>query len=121
MRVPDRILLPNEITCPHFQTESNSCNQMPNPKKTMVYGVMDPMPELTMPHLMSTIQSRLQHIYHGQPCARVDLNPICQSQLYPPVRVFEFGLSSSNFVNAPSAWFRPQTVESYTKSPLLVC
>jgi hypothetical protein len=39
------------------------------------------------------LQSRHQHIYHGQPYARVDLNPmpestltLCQSLLYPPVR-----------------------------------
>ncbi len=36
------------------------------------------------------LQSRLQHIYNGQPYARVDLNPMsestlteCQSRLYP--------------------------------------
>jgi hypothetical protein len=38
------------------------------------------------------LQSRLlQHIYHGQPYARVDLNPICQSRLHPQVRAFGFG------------------------------
>ncbi len=43
--------------------------------------------------------SRLQHIYHGQPYAKVDLNPmpestltLCQSRLFPPVRDFGFGL-----------------------------
>ncbi len=37
------------------------------------------------------LQSRLQIIYHGQPYARVDLNPmpestltLCQSRLHPP-------------------------------------
>jgi hypothetical protein len=46
------------------------------------------------------LQSRLQHIYHGQPYARVDLNPmpestltLCQRRLYPPVRNFDFGFS----------------------------
>jgi hypothetical protein len=29
------------------------------------------------------LQSRLQHIYHGQPNARVDLNPIPESTLSP--------------------------------------
>jgi hypothetical protein len=29
------------------------------------------------------LQSRLQHIYHGQPCARVDLNPMSESTLSP--------------------------------------
>jgi hypothetical protein len=39
------------------------------------------------------VQSRIQHIYHGQPSVRVDLNPIlCQSRLYAPVRDFGFGL-----------------------------
>jgi hypothetical protein len=48
------------------------------------------------------LQSRLKHIYHGQPHARVDLNPIlestltlCQSQLYPLVRDFQCGLWAS--------------------------
>ncbi len=35
---------------------------------------------------------RLQHIYHGQPYDRVDLNPICQGRLYPPVRDLGFVL-----------------------------
>jgi hypothetical protein len=29
------------------------------------------------------LQSRLQHIYHGQPYARFDLNPMPESTLYP--------------------------------------
>jgi hypothetical protein len=29
------------------------------------------------------LQSRLQHIYHGQPYARVDLNPLPESTFYP--------------------------------------
>ncbi len=40
---------------------------------------------------LCSLQSRLQHIYHRQPYARVDLNPmpestlsLCQSRLYPP-------------------------------------
>jgi hypothetical protein len=49
---------------------------------------------------LNRLWSRLQHIYHGQPYARVDLNPtpeltltLCQSHLYPPVRDVGFGLS----------------------------
>jgi hypothetical protein len=30
--------------------------------------------------------SRLQHIYHGQPYARVGLNPMPESTFYPQVR-----------------------------------
>jgi hypothetical protein len=30
---------------------------------------------------LSRLQSRLQHIYHGQPNARVDLNPMPESTL----------------------------------------
>jgi hypothetical protein len=41
------------------------------------------------------LQSRLQHIFNGQPYACVDLNPICQSRLYPPVRDFGYGLRLS--------------------------
>jgi hypothetical protein len=50
---------------------------MPNPKKNMVYTVWDPMPEeLTICNLtLCPLQSRLQHIYHGQPYARVDFIP----------------------------------------------
>ncbi len=29
------------------------------------------------------LQSRLQHIYHGQPYARVDLNPMPETNLSP--------------------------------------
>jgi hypothetical protein len=29
-------------------------------------------------------QSRPQHLYHGQPYARVELNPMPESTLYPP-------------------------------------
>ncbi len=37
------------------------------------------------------LQSRLQHIYHGQPYARVDLNPTPVSTL-SPCQGLEFGL-----------------------------
>ncbi len=43
------------------------------------HGVWDPMRELTLCRL----QSRLQHMYHGQPYARVDLNPMPESTLFP--------------------------------------
>jgi hypothetical protein len=47
---------------------------------------MGPMPELTIttPYVPSRLQSRLQHIYHGQPYARVDLNPMPETTLFPP-------------------------------------
>jgi hypothetical protein len=51
---------------------------------------------------LSPLTSRLQHIYHGQLYARVDLNPtpestltLYQSRLYPQVRDFVFGLCLS--------------------------
>ncbi len=53
------------------------------------HGVWDPMPEWTITSPLCPPQCRLQHIYYGQPYARVDL---CQSRLYPLVRDFEFGL-----------------------------
>jgi hypothetical protein len=41
------------------------------------------------------LQSRLQHIYHGQPNARVDLNrSYARIDFTPPVRVFGFGLDT---------------------------
>jgi hypothetical protein len=41
------------------------------------HGVWDPLPELTLTSQITVCrgQSRLQHIYHGQPYARVNLNP----------------------------------------------
>jgi hypothetical protein len=62
---------------------------------------MGPYAEVDYNLTLSTLQIRLQHIYHGigQPYARVDLNPmpestltLCQSRLYPPFRGFGFGL-----------------------------
>jgi hypothetical protein len=45
------------------------------------------------------LQSRLQHMYHDQLYARVDLNPIlCQSQLYTTI----FGLSVCYYAAYPS-------------------
>jgi hypothetical protein len=65
----------------------------------MVYGSLSPYAGVDYNLTLCQLQSRLQHIYHGQPFARVDLNPIPEStftlylsQLYPPVRDFEFGL-----------------------------
>ncbi len=43
------------------------------------HGVWDPMPELTI----TSLQSRLQYMYHLQPYARVDLNPMPESTLSP--------------------------------------
>ncbi len=58
----------------------------PNPKKNMVYvgpyaGVDNNLP-------LCPLLSRLQHIY---PMPESTLT-LCQSRLYPPVRVFGFGL-----------------------------
>ncbi len=41
------------------------------------------MPELTLTLTLCPLQSRLQHIYHGQPYARVDLNPRPESTVSP--------------------------------------
>jgi hypothetical protein len=56
----------------------------PDAESTEKHGVWDPMPELTIaPSPLCPLQSRLQHIYHGQPYARVDLNPMPESTLSP--------------------------------------
>ncbi len=39
------------------------------------HGVWDPMPELTITSPYRSTPDRLQHIYHGQPYARVDCLP----------------------------------------------
>jgi hypothetical protein len=41
------------------------------------------MPELTLTSTLCPLQSRLQHIYHGQPYASVDPNPMPESTLSP--------------------------------------
>jgi hypothetical protein len=53
---------------------------------------------------LSRLLSPLQRIYHGQPYARVDLNPMpestltpCQSRLCPLVRELGFGLSTREY------------------------
>ncbi len=45
-------------------------------------GACDPMLELTITSIYP-LQSPLQHIYHGQPYARVDHNPMPESTLSP--------------------------------------
>jgi hypothetical protein len=35
-----------------------------------------------MPNSLVRLQSRLQHIYHGQPYARIDINPVPESILF---------------------------------------
>jgi hypothetical protein len=74
------------------------------PKK---HGVWDPMPELniTSPYVCP-LQSRLQHIYHGQPFARVDLNPMPESNLsrsqglwiWPLKTIFSILFLKNNYV-----------------------
>ncbi len=39
------------------------------------------MPELTINLTLCPLQSRLQYIYHGQPYAIIDLNPMPESTL----------------------------------------
>ncbi len=55
--------------------------------------VWDPMPELTIPHLMY-IPGPTPTFYHGQPYASVDFT-LCHSRLYPTVRDFGFCLRTS--------------------------
>ncbi len=46
----------------------------PNPKKNIVYS-MGHYPGVDYNLTLCPLQSRLQHIYHGQPYARVDFIP----------------------------------------------
>ncbi len=46
--------------------------ERPNAKKNMVYGSMGPYAVVDYNLTLSRLQSRLQHIYHRQPYARVD-------------------------------------------------
>ncbi len=54
---------------------------MPNPKKNMVYGGTYAGVDYSL--TKCPLQSRIQHIYLGQPYARVDLNPMPESTLSP--------------------------------------
>ncbi len=51
----------------------------PNPKKNMVYGAHYAGVDYNL--TLCPLQSRLQHIYHGQTFVRVDLNPMPESPL----------------------------------------
>ncbi len=52
----------------------------PNPKKNMVYCT-GPYAGVDYNLTLCPLQNRLQHIYHGQPYAKVDLNPMPESTL----------------------------------------
>ncbi len=44
---------------------------------------MEPYAEVDYNLTLCPLQSRLQHIYHGQPWARVDLNPYARVDFIP--------------------------------------
>ncbi len=49
------------------------------------------MPNLTIYNLtLCPLQSRLQHIYHGEPYTRVDLNPMPEPTLAPQSGTLDF-------------------------------
>ncbi len=81
----------------------------PNPKKNMLYGT------LCRSWLLSRLQSRLQHIYQGQPYARVDLNPLPGST-FPQVRDLGFDLGmliiGQPFLFCLSIWINIQFYEA---------
>ncbi len=54
---------------------------------------MGPYAEVDYNVTLCPLQSRLQHIYHGQPYMPESTWTLCQSRLYPPDRDFGFGLS----------------------------
>jgi hypothetical protein len=63
------------------------------------------------------LQSRLQHIYHGQPYARVDLNPVPESTFSPSQGLWIWSLSSSGKVPANSAFeVRSRIQQSHLKN-----
>jgi hypothetical protein len=53
---------------------------------------MGPYAEVDYNLTLCPLQSRLPHIYHGQPYDRIDLNPNASVDFIPPVRDFRFGL-----------------------------
>ena len=62
--------------------------------KNIVY--MGPFARVDYNITLCRLQSRLQYMYHGQPYARVDLNPVPESTGIPPVRDLRFGLCTRN-------------------------
>ncbi len=88
-----------------YSTEAKS-------KKNLVYGTHAGVDyNLTL----CTPQGRLQHVYHGQPYARFDLNPMPEStlslrhsRLYPPVKDLGFGLCKCTEITRKStiSWGR---------------
>ncbi len=70
----------------------------------MVYG---PYTGVDYNLTLCPLQSRLQHIFNGQPYARIDLNPShARIDFTPPVKVFGFGLDTLSrlFVTVCAPW-----------------
>ncbi len=57
--------------------------ELPEAESKENYGCMGPYVGADYNLTFCPLQSRLQHIYHGQPYARVDLNPMPESTLSP--------------------------------------
>ncbi len=74
--------------------------QRPNPKKNMVYGTLRRGDDYNL--TLCPLQSRLQHIYRGQPYARVDHNPMPESALSPSQ-----GLWILPQLSCDEWWFHP--------------
>ncbi len=82
-----------ELTVPHLRsTPESTPTHLPSAtpcdfareakaKKNIVYGTLYAGADYNLP--LCPLHSRLQHISHGQPYARVDLNPLTESTLYP--------------------------------------
>jgi hypothetical protein len=75
----------------------------PIPKKKMWF--VGPYPRVNYNLTFCSLHSRLQHIYHRQPYAGVDLT-LCQRRLYPPDRDFGSGLCTVLFLQTsyPTLW-----------------
>ncbi len=70
-------------TNPPSLSKNRHPNQRPNPKKTWCLGLYagDDYNLTLCPNC--PLQSLFQHMYHGQPYTRVDLNPMPESALSP--------------------------------------
>ncbi len=64
------------------------------------HGVWDPMPGVDYKLTLCPLQSRLQHIYHGQPYARVD--PMPELTLSPSQGLWIWPLFA--FEAGPGSW-----------------
>ncbi len=70
----------------------------PEAESKEIHGVWDTMPEKTITSPYGDSSGRLQHMYHWQPYARVNLNPMPELILSPPVTLTKKKIKFSSYI-----------------------